>query len=293
MTPPPPRLRRVPNHGFGRPARLSAAGSLLVDAAQAIRNGLGAPSERVGAVTPDDLAGAVQFVVIQAARLDADESLGRTRSARDDLDEVGIADRERMAFELLPRSIQIHPKRLIDSLFERRQPGRHPNLDLPRWRIRRRQRRPHRSAVDTVPTRQLAHRQPLHSGISPDTREHIHHRPHQDPLVRFIQTRPRPGEGHSNQHTIPGKSKTVEPNEAVTPGPLQAVRIIGHCTTHRLWEFQHFPPLGADGGWRSQTRGHQGIRHADSRRMHPDGRIVISNKTVITFSDSHIRLTPT
>jgi len=40
-------------------------------------------------------------------------------------------------------------------------------------------------------------------------------------------------------------------------------------------------------------RAHHGICHADSRRVHPDGRIVISNKTVITSSDSHIRLTPT
>lgn len=35
----------------------------------------------------------------------------------------------------------------------------------------------------------------------------------------------------------------------------------------------------------------QGIRHADNRRVHPDGLIVDYNKTVTTLSDSHVRLT--
>ena len=34
----------------------------------------------------------------------------------------------------------------------------------------------------------------------------------------------------------------------------------------------------------------QGIRHADNRRVHPDGRIVDYNKTVTALSDPHIRL---
>ncbi len=36
----------------------------------------------------------------------------------------------------------------------------------------------------------------------------------------------------------------------------------------------------------------QGIRHADNRRVLPDGRIIDYNKTVTVLSDSHIRLTP-
>ena len=76
-----------------------AAGNLSVDAARAIRIGLGVPSERAGAVTPDDLVSAAHFLVIEAAHVDADELLRRARSARDDLDEAGIADRERAAFE--------------------------------------------------------------------------------------------------------------------------------------------------------------------------------------------------
>ena len=76
-----------------------AVGSLSVDAARAIRIGLGAPSERAGSVTPDDLASAAHLLVIEAARLDADELLRCARRARDELDEAGIADRERAAFE--------------------------------------------------------------------------------------------------------------------------------------------------------------------------------------------------
>ena len=76
-----------------------AAGSLSVDAARAIRIGLGAPSERTGAVTSDDLVSAAHLLVIEAAHIDADELLRRARRARDDLDEAGIADRERAAFE--------------------------------------------------------------------------------------------------------------------------------------------------------------------------------------------------
>jgi hypothetical protein len=76
-----------------------AAGSLSVDAARAIRIGLGTPSEPAGAVTPDDLASSAHLLVMAAALVDADELLRRARSLRDDLDEAGIADRERAAFE--------------------------------------------------------------------------------------------------------------------------------------------------------------------------------------------------
>jgi len=54
-----------------------AAGSLSVDAARAIRIGLGSPSEPAGAVTPDDLASAAHLLVMAAALVDADELLRR------------------------------------------------------------------------------------------------------------------------------------------------------------------------------------------------------------------------
>jgi hypothetical protein len=43
------------------------------------------------------------------------------------------------------------------------------------------------------------------------------------PLVRIIQTRTRSRAAHSNPRKAPGKSETVEPHVAVTPGPYQAV----------------------------------------------------------------------
>jgi len=70
-----------------------------MDAARTIRSGLGAPSERAGAVTREVLASATHLLVIEAAHVDSDELLRRAHSTRDDLDEAGIADRERAAFE--------------------------------------------------------------------------------------------------------------------------------------------------------------------------------------------------
>jgi hypothetical protein len=76
-----------------------AAGCISVDAARAIRVGLGAPSEGSGAVTADALYDAAHLLVIEATLVDADELLRLARRLRDDLDETGIADRERAAFE--------------------------------------------------------------------------------------------------------------------------------------------------------------------------------------------------
>ena len=70
-----------------------------MDAAHAIRIGLGTRSESAGAVTPDDLASAAHLLVMEAALVDADELLRHARSLRDDLDDAGITDRERAAFE--------------------------------------------------------------------------------------------------------------------------------------------------------------------------------------------------
>jgi hypothetical protein len=74
--------------------RALAAGEISIDAARAIRLGLGTPSE---AVTGEQLAPAV----IELLRLgvDADTLLSRARELRDDLDEAGIVERERAVHE--------------------------------------------------------------------------------------------------------------------------------------------------------------------------------------------------
>ncbi|WP_349899587.1 HNH endonuclease signature motif containing protein [Parafrigoribacterium soli] len=83
-----------------------AAGNISIDAAEAIRAGLGEPGEHISA---DALAEAATSLVDTATRhvddtasaggtagtLNADQLLIRARALRDDLDEVGIADRER------------------------------------------------------------------------------------------------------------------------------------------------------------------------------------------------------
>lgn len=68
------------------------AGSLSVEAAQAIRVGLGEPSEQV---TADQLADAAEALLLEAALLDADQLRRRARDVRDDLDAAGVADLER------------------------------------------------------------------------------------------------------------------------------------------------------------------------------------------------------
>jgi len=73
-----------------------SAGSLSVGAADAIRTGLGQPTENVSA---DVLAGAAAQLCDLAATLDVDRLLRCARQLRDDLDEAGIADRERECFE--------------------------------------------------------------------------------------------------------------------------------------------------------------------------------------------------
>ena len=73
-----------------------AAGSLAVGAADAIRTGLGVPTENVSA---EALSLAASELCALAATLDVDRLLKHARELRDDLDEVGIADRERERFE--------------------------------------------------------------------------------------------------------------------------------------------------------------------------------------------------
>ena len=69
-----------------------AAGSLSVAAAEAIRNGLGKPSEHV---TVDQLRDAVDSLLLEAIVLDADRLFQHARDLRDALDAEGVADRER------------------------------------------------------------------------------------------------------------------------------------------------------------------------------------------------------
>lgn len=67
------------------------AGSLPVAAADAIRAGLGGPSD---SVTASSLTDAASILCAEAATLDPDRLFRRSRELRDGLDELGIAERE-------------------------------------------------------------------------------------------------------------------------------------------------------------------------------------------------------
>jgi hypothetical protein len=71
--------------------RAVTEGALPVAAAEAIRNGLGRPSENV---SQQRLAEAAALLCNEAGVVDADRLFRRARELRDDLDEAGIADRE-------------------------------------------------------------------------------------------------------------------------------------------------------------------------------------------------------
>ena len=85
----PPELTRPWLSVVGRAV---ASGTLSIEAADAIRAGLGVPTEDISA---DALAGAAALLVEVATTINADQLLIRARTARDELDEAGIADRER------------------------------------------------------------------------------------------------------------------------------------------------------------------------------------------------------
>jgi hypothetical protein len=74
--------------------RAVASGELSIEAARAIRSGLGAPAE---GVTEAQLGAAA--VELLSLGLDADALFTRARELRDDLDEAGIVDRERAIHE--------------------------------------------------------------------------------------------------------------------------------------------------------------------------------------------------
>jgi hypothetical protein len=76
--------------------RAVASGALTVDAADAIRTGLGTPAETVSV---EQLSAAAQLLVGEAAHLNADQLLKRARVMRDQIDHEGAAQRERERHE--------------------------------------------------------------------------------------------------------------------------------------------------------------------------------------------------
>lgn len=86
-----------------------AAGGVTVEAARAIRSGLGEPSPTGvdGGITVEQLGDAVRILLIEATGnsttrtggLNADVLFQRARQLRDELDEAGIAERERVIYE--------------------------------------------------------------------------------------------------------------------------------------------------------------------------------------------------
>lgn len=76
-------------------------GTLSIEAAAAIRSGLGEPTPGTAGpgVTIDDLAGSVRVLLTEAPGLHADRMFKRARELRDDLDADLIADRERAMHE--------------------------------------------------------------------------------------------------------------------------------------------------------------------------------------------------
>jgi hypothetical protein len=75
-------------------ARAVTAGTLSVDAAESIRAGLG---DIDAAVTADKLAAALAVLLVEARSLNVDQVFKRARRMRDELDEAGIAAREKQA----------------------------------------------------------------------------------------------------------------------------------------------------------------------------------------------------
>ncbi|WP_309615172.1 DUF222 domain-containing protein [Salinibacterium sp.] len=78
---------------LGAVTRALTEGSMPIASADAIQSGLGEPTESL----PDSLlAEATEQLVIEAATLDPDRLFRRARQLRDELDELGVADREQV-----------------------------------------------------------------------------------------------------------------------------------------------------------------------------------------------------
>jgi len=78
------------------------AGLISVEKSDAIRRGVGEPdslsgecTQDAGRITAETLAAAVERLLVDAVALDADRLLKRARELRDELDEAGVAVRER------------------------------------------------------------------------------------------------------------------------------------------------------------------------------------------------------
>ncbi|WP_166784720.1 DUF222 domain-containing protein [Cryobacterium sp. TMT2-14] len=84
-------------------ARAVTAGTLSVDAAEAIRAGLG---QIDAAVTAEKLRVALAALLTEAPSLNADEVFKRARRMRDRLDQAGIAAREKQAHD--DRSLKVY-----------------------------------------------------------------------------------------------------------------------------------------------------------------------------------------
>ncbi|HSP74685.1 MAG TPA: DUF222 domain-containing protein, partial [Cryobacterium sp.] len=77
-------------------ARAVTAGTLSVDAAESIRTGLG---QIDAAVTAEKLGAALKSLLAEVSSLNADQVFKRARRMRDQLDEAGIAAREKQAHD--------------------------------------------------------------------------------------------------------------------------------------------------------------------------------------------------
>lgn len=69
-------------------------GTISIEAARAIRSGLGGPADDGAGISVDDLTHAANSLLKEASELDADRLYRRARELRDELDAAGIADRE-------------------------------------------------------------------------------------------------------------------------------------------------------------------------------------------------------
>ncbi len=107
-----------------------AQGLISVDAARAIRSGLGEPTSdgQPGSepgVTAAALAGAVEELLL-ATDLNADELYRRARSLRDELDEAGIAQREQLLYSQRSLRRTVRPNGLPRYTLD-------PDLEMSAW----------------------------------------------------------------------------------------------------------------------------------------------------------------
>lgn len=81
---------------FSAVAEAVSTGSISTDHAEALRRGLGSPSEHISGPI---LAVAAEELLVEAASIDADLLFKRAQFARDEIDAAGVSDRARAAYE--------------------------------------------------------------------------------------------------------------------------------------------------------------------------------------------------